>query len=187
MDTLKTVRDEDFIITSDHHLITYQKALTEELDNHITPFTGDLINKITLWKVNRYPEITNETIALINQISKSEMVINETLTKQVLLGLVKTKGIQLPLASTILRFKNPAIYQIIDQRVYRVIYGEVLKLSFYKSVKNFNFQIDLYLKYLKDLHEVTERIGIPFETADRVLYNADRTHNEIHKLMNYGS
>jgi hypothetical protein len=53
-----------------------------------------------------------------------------------------------------LRFRNN-IYQIIDQRVYRIIYeGQTLKLKTYPSEKNINEQIDIYLKYLLDLRKI---------------------------------
>ena len=99
--------------------------------------------------------------------------MNEDLTKQILERLLEKhqKGIQLAMASTILRFKNPSIYQIIDQRVYRFIYGKPLKYP-----NTIDEQINLYLKYLNDLREKCKD-NIPFEESDRILYSADKKFN----------
>ena len=100
--------------------------------------------------------------------------------------LLKTNGVQLAMASSILRFRNPKIYQIIDQRVYRMIYeGKELKLSTYLSKKNIDNQIELYLKYLSDLTKVCSDLNIEFEKSDRILFMADRRLNKKHKLKNY--
>ena len=90
------------------------------------------INEIILWKVNRYAAIDTETLKLINQIKKEDTQLNTELTCAILLRLLGKyqKGVRLAMASTILRFKNPKVYQIIDQRVYRFIYKEqILKYS----------------------------------------------------------
>jgi len=76
------------------------------------------------------------------------------------------------MASTILRFKNPDIYQIIDQRVYRFIYGRELKLN-----SNIDEQIQVYIDYLEKLKEVCEKHKIEFAKADRVLYTMDKEYN----------
>jgi hypothetical protein len=90
------------------------------------------------------------------------------------------------MASTILRFKNPFLYQIIDQRVYRILYeGKRLKLPDHSSEKNRADQIDLYIKYLYDLKLTCINFKISFEKADRILYMADKRVNKNHKLTNY--
>jgi hypothetical protein len=90
------------------------------------------------------------------------------------------------MASTILRYRNPNIYQIIDQRVFRVIYkNQTLELNTYPSEKNLNFQIDLYIKYLYDLRNICVDLKIPFDKSDRILFMADKRINEKEKLKNY--
>ena len=95
----------------------YQTSLTSKLDKLDTEFNQDIINEIVLWKVNRYAAIDNETLNLINQIKKEDTQLNVKLTSTILLRLLckEQKGFRLAMASTILRFKNPKIYQIIDQ------------------------------------------------------------------------
>tara|TARA_B110000208_G_scaffold8792_1_gene11319 strand:- start:95 stop:358 length:264 start_codon:yes stop_codon:yes gene_type:complete len=76
--------------------------------------------------------IDKSLIELINSVNKDETKIDIDNTKQILKGLLKTNGVQLGMASTILRYRNPNIYQIIDQRIYRVIYeNQILKLNTY--------------------------------------------------------
>ena len=134
-----------------------------------TDFDQNIINEIVLWKVNRYVSLETETIELINRI-KNDAQLNEELTRNILLKLLKTKGVRLAMASTILRFRNPKVYQIIDQRVYRLIYGDELKYP----LNDFYKQIDIYLDYLQKLKEASKAHNIAFEVADRVLYTMDK-------------
>ena len=180
---MKTVYDSGFKIEKVDHNFNYQNNLTQKLDNYSQPFNQETINEIVLWKVNRYSELSENTITLINQIGKNWDL---ELTRDVIGALIREKGIQLPMASTILRFKNPNNYQIIDQRVYRIIYGIDLKLNQYKSEINIKNQIDLYLNYLKDLRIISTKLNIPFDQADRILYNTDKRLNNTVKLKNYG-
>jgi len=92
----------------------------------------------------------------------------------------KQKGIRLPMASTILRFRNKNIYQIIDQRAYRFLYGEDLKLK-----GDVDSQIDLYLSYLEKLRIKCDDSKIPFENADRIFYLLDRDLNKQVDLKGY--
>ncbi|MCZ2339834.1 MAG: hypothetical protein LC127_16940 [Chitinophagales bacterium] len=108
----------------------YQPKLTEKLEGLSENFTQETINEIVRWKVNRYSELNPETLNLLNQIRMDDKDIDVDLTKDLLRILLDTPGIRLPMASTILRFKNPNIYQIIDQRAYRFLRNEDLKNYF---------------------------------------------------------
>lgn len=182
----KTVFDKDFRILDSDFAFDYQSELTKKLDSDSTDFDQNRLNEIVLWKVNRYAEFDNKLIHELNGISPHQQQMDLEKTKQILKMLLRTKGVQLAMASTILRFRNPKIYQIIDQRVYRIIYnGQELILSNYLSDKNIDNQIELYLKYLVDLKQVCLDLKIDFEKADRVLFMADRRVNKKHKLRNY--
>jgi hypothetical protein len=183
---IKTIFDSDFKIISDDYEFKYQESLTKKLDSSTENFNQEKLNEIVLWKVNRYAEFDKNLIDLINSIDKNETEINIDKTKEILKGLLKTNGVQLAMASTILRYKNPNIYQIIDQRVYRVIYeNQILDLNTYPSEKNLNFQIDLYIKYLFDLNKICSDLEIPFDKSDRILFMADKRINKKEKLKNY--
>ena len=162
---------------------SYQTSLTVKLDNINSDFTQEIINEIVLWKVNRYSFLDNKALNLLNQIKKTDLEINTELTKEILLQLLdkQQKGIRLAMASTILRFKNPVIYQIIDQRVFRFIYGFELKYS----ETDINRQVSLYLDYLIMLRQICLDKNISFENADRVLYSLDKMHNADSKLNGY--
>ena len=116
-------------------------------------------------------------------------VFEKEYTREILRLLLseENKGIRLPMASTILRFKNPSIYQIIDQRVYRLFYGESLKLPTYNSEAAREKQVKMYLDYLGDLRKACTRFSIPFEVSDRDFYKADKRLNKGKRLANYGS
>ena len=158
----------------------YQPKLPEKLEGLFEDFTQETINEIVLWKVNRYSELNDETLNLLNQISKEDKEIKPDLTKELLRKLLDTPGIRLPMASTILRFKNPNIYQIIDQRAYRFLYGKDLKNYF----SNIDQQIEYYLEYLAELRIKCDEKKIPFEIADQVLYQLDKDKNSGHKIKN---
>lgn len=154
----------------------YQEKLTGKLKELTGDFTQETINEIVLWKVNRYSELNDETLHLLNQINKEDKKINIDLTKDLLRKLLDTPGIRLPMASTILRFKNPNIYQIIDQRAYRFLMNDDLKTYF----SNIERQIEYYLEYLTELRIKCEEKKIPFEIADQVLYQLDKKKNSKH-------
>lgn len=164
-------------------LYNYQTELTSKLDSLDIDFDQEIINEIVLWKVNRYGAIDNDTLKLINQISKEDTKLNPELTGAILLRLLnkEQKGFRLAMASTVLRFKNPRIYQIIDQRVFRFIYGKELKYS----ETNINEQITIYLDYLQKLKDICAEHSINFETADRVFYTMDKVYNPNEKLNGY--
>ena len=182
----KTIYDNDFNIQKSDHEFDYQADLTKKLDADRSEFNQERLNEIVLWKVNRFAEFNDEAIQALNSIKPNQEKLDIEETKRVLRLLLNTKGVQLAMASTILRFRNPKIYQIIDQRVYRIIYpGKELNASNYKSVKNIEKQIDLYLEYLIDLKNACVNLGIDFEFADRILFMADRRINKAIKLKNY--
>lgn len=178
---LKTIRDVA-ITESDYDDYNFQEKLTPELDNFAGEFNQDPLNKIVLWKVNRYAAFDKETIELINAIDPSSDKLDKSFSKQLLKKLLKTDGVGLPMASTILRFRNPKIYQIIDQRAYRFLCGNHMKLPTGKSEKGIDEQIDKYLEYLQELKNTCQQYSVPFEDADRVLYIADKRVNGHIKL-----
>ncbi len=184
-DSPTTIFDESFKVEKSDFEFDYQENLTKKLDANNDNFTQNTINEIILWKVNRYANFDKKILSLINSISPKDREIDINKTKEILKLLLDTKGVQLVMASTILRFRNEHIYQIIDQRVYRMIYpNEVLSISSYKSEVNTNKAISIYLNYLCDLKKVCENLNIPFEKSDRILYMADKRVNKNHKLRN---
>ena len=162
-------------------IFKYQVELTKKLDNINSDFNQEILNEIILWKVNRYAKFNEETINLLNKINRNDENPNQNLTGDILLNLLNQKGVRLAMASTILRFKNPKVYQIIDQRVYRFIYGKELEYS----ETNLNLQIVIYIDYLEKLKEVCEKYQIKFEDADRILYKMDKEYNKDLKLKGY--
>lgn len=178
----ESIIDEDHKLKSSIEEFEYQKKLTTKLDDIKGDFNQSTINEIVLWKINRYAGLDQETFNLLNNLPER---FDPERTREILRLLINTPGIQLPMASTILRFKNPKAYQIIDQRAYRVLYGTELKISNNRTKNNIEYQIDLYFKYLVRLKEVTLKLGIPIEKADRILYLEDKELNKKKKLKNY--
>ncbi len=156
----------------------FQTNLTSKLDKINWDFDQEIINEIVLWKVNRYAEINEETLTLLNKIWKYNNSFDLDNIKDLLIKLITTKWIKLPMASSILRFKNSNLFQIIDQRVYRIIYWKNLILSKYKNEE----LVDLYLKYLEDLKYICNKYWINFTESDRVLYALDKKFNKSTKI-----
>ena len=174
-----TPNENDLDISS----FKYQVELTKKLDSLNSDFNQEILNEIILWKVNRYAKFDEETINLLNKINPKDENLQMSLTGDILLSLLSKnqKGVRLAMASTILRFRNPKVYQIIDQRVYRFIYGKELEYS----ETNLNLQIVIYIDYLEKLKEVCEKYQIKFEDADRILYKMDKEYNKDLKLKGY--
>ena len=167
----------------------YQLKLTPLLDNYNQDFDQEIINQIVLWKVNRYAEIPGFILAKINKINKESDTLDINLTHEIIEELLKSEnnGFGLPMISTILRFKNPSVYQIIDQRVYRFIYGKDLHLKRACTEKERLNQIKIYIDYLADLRLKCTNVGITFTDANRILYMADKDLNKDVPLKNYGT
>lgn len=180
---LRTVWGEELVPEDrDEKNYTYQPHLTKNLDQFEGDFTREHFNLMVLWKVNRYVPFTKEVIDLINEIDPSSTERVDEQTLKALNGLLRLKGVRLPMASTFLRFRNPNVYQIIDQRVYRFIFGEKLKLPSGKSDSAVDQMITLYNEYLKELDEVCIKKQIPFHLSDRWLYQADLRVNKGIKI-----
>ncbi len=149
----------------------YQKNLTHRLDCVTGEFTQGLVNEIVLWKLNRFAELTPRLLDKINSLSKLEKG-QHAHARSALEDLLEERGVDLAMASTILRFRNPSVFQIIDRHAYRALYGRLLPMTTVTAKK-----IDLYFRYLEDLRSLCEDKSLRFETADRVLYVFDKDRN----------
>jgi hypothetical protein len=157
---------------------TYQPYLTEKLKS--TSSSGlnqDWVNEVVLWKLNRYVHMKETTLALLNDPRLLMPEIDISFTRTVLHALLDTPGVRLPVASTFLRFRNPRVYQILDQRAYRFAMGEIYSSTYVQSSKARDKQIDLYLKYLDKLKQIEREKKWDFERIDEILYQLDKMHN----------
>lgn len=80
------------------------------------------------------------------------------------------------MASTLLRFRSPSAFQIIDRHAYRAVYGS--KFPIYPSMPR-KKQIRIYFEYLDELITLCGQKKIKFETIDRVLYQFDKDTNGV--------
>tara|TARA_B100001142_G_C14253743_1_gene624263 strand:+ start:391 stop:954 length:564 start_codon:yes stop_codon:yes gene_type:complete len=180
--TLKNLKLEKLIPEEEYQV---QNQLMSQLDQYSQSnrdFNQNIINEIVLFKVNRYAKLESEHLELLNEINSNDMKLDENLTTSILKELLQLKGIGLPMASTILRFKNPNIYQIIDQRVYRIMYGHTFASNASKTEKKIEEKIKIYIKYLIDLKNECKKYKINFFHSDRILYDLDKVHNKNIKI-----
>lgn len=152
----------------------YQPNLTAKLDNlEQIAFDQTLLNEIILWKVNRYATISEDLLQGIDSLNKFKHGQHRK-GEKVLSDLLKVKGVDLAMASTILRFRNPDVYQIIDRHAYRAIYGA--KYPLYPASPSYR-KIELYFEYLDKLVQISKQKGLKFRTLDRLLYEFDKQLN----------
>ncbi len=146
--------------------------LTARLDACTWTFTQGVINEIVLWKVARYVSMPSK---LLNELGRLRSLKpgQESQGKSVFKDLLQLGGVRLPMASTILRFANPEVFQIFDRHMYRAIHGTVLK----SLSKKHETCWPLYCEYLKDLRDLCGVVGITFSDSDRILFEFDKAVN----------
>jgi hypothetical protein len=152
----------------------HQPVLTGRLDNLLNvEINQELLNEIVLWKVNRYVCMTSELERDIGRL-KGLKPGQHRRGESVLAALLDIHGVDVAMASTILRFRNPPVFQILDRHAYRALYGLDFPLNTKSSDQR---KIDLYFRYVDDLRALCVARGLAFETVDRVLYIFDKRMN----------
>lgn len=166
-----------------------EKIFSRIKNNNKIEEQQDIINMIILWKTNRQANLDPSIFKKLLDISKIKInslcngekdVINQV--GDLIVSLVNTKGIRLPMASSILHFYNPDVFPIIDQRAYRELYK--------KDAPNFtNVEPRIYLDYIKECYKYwgknCKNCGIKFSDIDKVLYQLDKDNGNF--VKGYGS
>lgn len=152
----------------------YQPELTARLDNlEDTTLDQSLINDIVLWKVNRYVKVNDDIVGPISEL-KVLKAGEHRKSKKELSSLLELNGVDLPMASTILRFINPEVFQIIDRHAYRAIYEN--KYPLYTSTPT-DRKLSVYFDYIDELIKLCKLKALSFTTIDRLLYIFDKKNN----------
>jgi thermostable 8-oxoguanine DNA glycosylase len=152
----------------------HQPDLTRRLDSStVVPLDQATINEIVLWKVNRYVSLKTPTLKLLNGVAEVHRGAHRQ-AHDVLAALLRTDGVDLAMASTFLRFRNPRAFQIIDRHAYRAIYGHTYPLH---GKSPLEAKRTLYFAYLDDLIDLAKSKDLEFEMLDRLLYMFDKKHN----------
>ncbi len=154
---------------------SYQRELTQKLDA-LNPedLNIETFYEIVLWKLNRFPHIDSTLLGELRTVAGIAPTSHRQ-AQAVLRQLLQSQGIALPMASTILRFLNPAAFQIIDDRVYRIVCPG--KTKYPAKPVNLNERYlatceSIYFEYLDLLHSLASD-KLPFASADRILYELD--------------
>jgi thermostable 8-oxoguanine DNA glycosylase len=152
----------------------YQPELTRKLDSlSAVDLTPELLNEIVLWKVNRYVFLEGDQLRRIDALRTLKPGEHEQ-ARSVLEDLLDAHGVDLPMASTFLRFRNPKVFQIVDRHAYRALYGRKYPVYTQTPLKK---KIEVYFAYLHDLRSLCDRKRLAFGTVDRVLYVFDKKIN----------
>ncbi len=162
-----------------------QHFYTDELDSFDGDYDISIINKIILWKLGRGVDYDRNEDVIIDQINTLKDAKKHNDAEECLRLLLKLKGVRLPMASSILRFRNPAVFQIIDQRLHRVVYDKGDRIAYNREFKEYqrilngksdgkiNQQCELYFRYLDDLIQLCNELNIQFLKSDRILFQYD--------------
>ena len=92
----------------------------------------------------------------------------------ILRSLLECHGVDLPMASTILRFQNPSAFQIIDRHAYRAVYDANYPLYPASATDR---KVETYESYLDELIQLCRDRSLDFEAIDRLLYQFDAEVN----------
>jgi thermostable 8-oxoguanine DNA glycosylase len=151
----------------------YQVFLTKKLDDLASlKLTPKLVNEIVLWKVNRFVLLQKDLLDRLNALRTLKAGAHGE-ARPVIDSLLRIRGVDLPMASTLLRFRNSKVFQIIDKHAYRALYGE----NYPPYIRSPEQKIDVYFSYLERLRSLCKQKRLRFETADRVLYVFDKKKN----------
>src|SRR5687767_9477250 len=89
----------------------------------------------------------------------------------VLRSLLGSHGVDLPMASTIMRFRNAETFQIIDRHAFRAIYGRDYPLY---QASSHERKVGVYFQYLDQLVDLCRKRDLAFAAVDRLLYIFDK-------------
>lgn len=153
---------------------THQPKLTAKLDAGASqPFSQEAINEIVLWKVNRYAPLSGAIRAALHTLGTLRPHQHRQ-GNNILLQLLASDGVDLPMASTFLRFQAPNVFQIIDRHAYRAVYG--IPYPLYSATAP-ELKASTYFDYLDRLHLLARSRGLAFRDLDRILYIFDKERN----------
>ena len=145
------------------------KNLFSEIRDNKTLTINDL-RRVSLWKIYRVLEISDELIKKLNSLAKDKSAnIFDDKVKEIIVDLTNSNGIGFPMASAILKFLRPDIFPIIDIRAYRAIFDKKLYSS--------QYSIDIYYNYVKEIYLIRDKLKLPLDKIDEQLYEFDKKHN----------
>lgn len=154
---------------------TYQPQLTQKLDAlQARDLNTEIFYEIVLWKLNRFPQLPKDLIDSLKELDSLRAMEHRRAAPQ-LRSLLQCPGIALPMASTVLRFLKPDVFQIIDDRVYRIVQPGAAKYPAKPIRLNEKYlatSASIYFDYLDALQEQS-CAQLPFKDADRILYQLD--------------
>ena len=124
--------------------------------------------------IRTFYEAVNDDI--VRQISELKVLKagEHRKSKKELSTLLELNGVDLPMASTILRFINPEVFQIIDRHAYRAVYEK--KYPLYTSTPT-ERKLSVYFDYIDELIKLCALKALAFATIDRLLYIFDKKNN----------
>lgn len=174
------------------------EQIFEAIEKSEDPVSFEMLYMIVLWKTNRLIHSDDliqikEKIEALRQNPPTEYNRNDV--EELLTLLLKTRGIRLPMASTILHFYFPDVFPIIDQRAYRAAYSWDFSQKYsdegYKRAAKteypnqmtltgdaaIKYAIDRYFGYIEQCKKIISKLkpelNLGMKDIDRLLYTMD--------------
>lgn len=173
----KIWNDNPISLMSEYNYLLDETDVLDRLCLNTEEFNREKLYEIMLWKLNRLPVIDDNLIKKMRTVSTFTSKNHRSEANEIVKDLLIVKGMALPMVSTILRFLNPSVFQIIDDRAFRVVFsGDKIKKYQAKPQKMTEMYlentIEIYFKYLDKLHSICSD-KLPFDKLDRILYQLD--------------
>ncbi len=178
----------------------YQYPNCSKIEKDITDYKNknspkpyeDIINEIVLWKDNRQTDVDEKWIKKIANLGCTREEIREEIEegkagelREILEGLLNSFGVNLAMASTILKMFHPDVFPIIDKRAYhalRIHEGSKGKEAVLKVYSN-STAIEKYMMYIIDCYDYYDKVlkdkvwegkEVKFSVVDQILYQWDK-------------
>ena len=159
---------------------------------------NDVVNDIILWKNARRAKLNTNVKSKLLQIKSIQSIYdvlgkNKQQVKEILTLLMKTKGVKLPMATTILHFFNENCFPIIDQRAYFIATNmdpqskQLVTDTELPSKCNWDidYGIETYFKYLEKCIEFSDCWNYTISVIDKHLYQTMKDYYPDRKLKDY--
>ena len=174
---MKKYKKYDAVTEAEIYDFDYNTSEKERLRNQIANKTNldiEDLRSIAMWKLNRVIDVSEDVIKKLQSLSSIDnLSTNDSLVEEVINGLLESRGIGLPMASTILKFLRPEVFPIIDVRAFRSLYGV--------KPKSKDYTYEGYVKYVNDITKLVNnkkhKLNLKLNQVDEQLYCFDRKEN----------
>lgn len=155
--------------------VRVEREIRQWLAQHLEPkyLNKEYFVKLGWWKARRQME--NYKANDNNLVKEATRLAYETSNEQIKLHILKVlKGVQVPVASTILHFLQPDYFPIFDMHV-----RKSLKKTGKWDMDVNDASDEAWQKYVALMRELSERLGVSLRELDKALWAYDKWGKEV--------